>query len=81
MKIAIIIPSRLNAARLPRKPILPIQGTPMIARVLGQALKAQLGPVYVACDGDEIAAIVRNHGGTPLLTNPSLPSEIGRAHV
>lgn len=74
MSTVIIIPARLAASRLPNKPILPIQGIPMIARVFQQVSKADLGAVYVACDSTEIANIIHDLGGKVCLTDAALPS-------
>lgn len=74
MSTVVMIPARLAASRLPNKPLLPIQGIPMIVRVLQQAEKADIGPVYVACDGPDIEKIVLEAGGRAILTDPALPS-------
>lgn len=81
MKTAIIIPARLAATRLPHKPLLLIHGTSMISRVYQQAIKANLGPVYVACDGPEIASVIALAGGTAILTPPQLPSGTDRIYA
>ena len=59
----ILIPARMNSHRLPGKPLADICGEPMIVRVWERALTSQLGPVVVACDGEEIAAVIRKKGG------------------
>jgi len=64
----VLIPARLFATRLPRKPLADICGKPMIVRVLEQALNADIGPVAVACDDKDIADAVRDHGGKAVLT-------------
>lgn len=73
-KSIIVIPARLASTRLPNKPLAQIQGKPMIVRVMEQAMKADLGPVIVACCGSEIASIVRQAGGIAIETDPYLPS-------
>lgn len=70
----IIIPARLASTRLPNKPLADILGKPMIVRVMEQALKANMGPVVVACCGSEIARVVRAAGGIAIETDPDLPS-------
>ena len=72
-KPIIIIPSRMGSTRLPGKPLADINGTPMIVHVLRRALDSKLGPVVVACDGEEIAAVVRQAGGQAVLTKPDHP--------
>jgi len=70
----ILIPARLGSTRLPGKPLADICGVPMIVHVLRRALEADLGPVAVACAEAEIADVVRDAGGTAVLTDPDLPS-------
>ncbi|MGV2973979.1 3-deoxy-manno-octulosonate cytidylyltransferase [Roseibium alexandrii] len=64
----VIVPARLAATRLPRKPLADICGKPMIVRVLEQALNADIGPVAIATDDASIAEAVRDHGGTAVMT-------------
>ena len=73
-KFLIIIPARLASTRLPNKPLADILGKSMIQRVYEQAVKAQIGEVYVACDGEEIASEIRKFGGKAIITDPNLPS-------
>ena len=54
-KVIIIIPARLASTRLPNKPLAMIEGNTMIQRVYEQALKANLGDVIIATDGEKIA--------------------------
>ena len=77
-KIKIIIPTRLASTRLPRKALLEIVGKSMIARVYEQALKAEIGEVLVACDGEEIAAELQKIGANFVITDPNLPSGTDR---
>jgi 3-deoxy-manno-octulosonate cytidylyltransferase (CMP-KDO synthetase) len=65
----VLIPARLAATRLPNKPLAPIAGEPMIVHVWRRALEAGIGPVAVATDAQEIAAAVRNAGGTAVMTH------------
>ncbi len=77
----IVIPARLESTRLPRKPLADIGGIPMIVHVLRRAEAAACGPVYVACDGDDIADVVTEAGGHAILTDPELPSGTDRVHA
>jgi len=70
----IIIPARMAATRLPRKPLADIHCRPMIAHVVARAEAAAIGPVLVATDSEEIAAAVRAHGGEAVLTRADHPS-------
>tara|TARA_B100000965_G_scaffold405778_1_gene441240 strand:+ start:3540 stop:4283 length:744 start_codon:yes stop_codon:yes gene_type:complete len=67
-KIAIIIPSRLNAQRLPDKPLKLINNKEMILHVYDLALKTNLGEVIVATPDQKIIDTVQNHGGTAVMT-------------
>jgi len=74
MKILCIIPSRLNSTRLPRKPLLPIQGKSMIQWTYENAKRCSLlDDIIVATDSDEIASLIQNIGGRVEMTDPALP--------
>jgi 3-deoxy-manno-octulosonate cytidylyltransferase (CMP-KDO synthetase) len=77
----ILIPTRLAAARLPRKPLADIAGVPMILHVWRRAVAAELGPVVVASGDREIADIVEREGGRAVLTDPDLPTGSDRIHA
>ena len=77
----ILIPTRLAAARLPRKPLADIAGSPMILHVWRHAVAAEVGPVVVASGDREIADIVEREGGRAVLTDPDLPTGSGRIHA
>ena len=64
----ILIPSRLAATRLPRKPLAEIHGVPMIVHVWRRAMEAGVGPVVVACDAALIVAAIEAAGGRAVLT-------------
>jgi 3-deoxy-manno-octulosonate cytidylyltransferase (CMP-KDO synthetase) len=66
----IIIPARLAATRLPGKPLADLGGEPMIVHVWRRAMKAGIGPVFVATDSDRIADAVRAVGGEAVATGP-----------
>jgi 3-deoxy-manno-octulosonate cytidylyltransferase (CMP-KDO synthetase) len=66
----IIIPARLQATRLPGKPLADIAGKPMIQHVWERACAAERGRVVVATDADEIAAAIRKAGGEAVMTRP-----------
>ncbi|MGO3931126.1 3-deoxy-manno-octulosonate cytidylyltransferase [Rhodopseudomonas pseudopalustris] len=70
----ILIPARMAATRLPGKPLLDIAGLPMVVQVLRRAEAAGIGPVAVATDTDEIAAVVKAHGGQVVMTRADHPS-------
>lgn len=79
MKIICIIPSRLGSTRLPRKPLLPIQGKPMIQWTYENAMRCPLlAEVVVATDSEEIANCIRQIGGKVKMTDPALPTGSAR---
>ncbi len=68
MNTVCIIPSRLHSTRLPRKPLLPIQGKPMIQWTYENAHACrQLNKVVVATDAPEIAAVIQALNGETVL--------------
>ena len=81
MNTVIIIPARLGSTRLARKPLADINGLPMIVRCLKCVEKADVAPAYVATDSEEIAEVVRAHGGKVVMTDPDLPSGTDRAYA
>ena len=78
--ILTLIPARMQATRLPGKPMLEIAGKPMIWHVWKQAIRAELGPVCVATDSADIAACIEDSGGQAILTDPALPSGSDRIY-
>ncbi|MHB1949629.1 MAG: 3-deoxy-manno-octulosonate cytidylyltransferase [Gammaproteobacteria bacterium] len=73
MKILCVIPSRIGSTRMPRKPLLPIQGKPMVQRVYENALRCKVfSKVIVATDNLEIADIIKNMGGNIAMTDPDI---------
>ena len=57
-KIAIIIPSRLDAQRLPKKPLKLINSKEMILHVYEAALRSKAGEVYIASPDKEIIDLI-----------------------
>ena len=68
-KIAIIIPSRLNAERLPNKPLKFINNKEMILHVYDIAKLSNVGDVIVATPDQEILDLVKSHNGHAILTS------------
>ena len=68
-KTAIIIPSRLDAQRLPNKPLKLINNKEMILHVYDAAIKSNTGEVYVATPDEKIIDIVKNSGGNAIKTS------------
>ena len=78
--VLILIPARMAATRLPGKPLADIGGEPMIVHVLRRAQAAEIGPVVVATDSVEVAAIVDSAGGRAVMTRPDHASGSDRIH-
>ena len=74
MKNLIIIPSRLESARLPGKPLADINGDPMIVHVYKRAVEANIADVIVATGNIEIKKVIENAGGEAILTKQNHPS-------
>ncbi|MFL2885662.1 MAG: 3-deoxy-manno-octulosonate cytidylyltransferase [Candidatus Pelagibacterales bacterium] len=77
---AIIIPARLASTRLPNKPLLPINGKPMILHVWEQAVAAEIGKVIVATDSDQIKQVIFEAGGNCELTQSNHQSGTDRIY-
>ncbi len=79
MKVIAIIPARLAATRLPRKPLLSIAGKPMIQWVWEKATSVKtLEGVYVATPDREIFDAVEAFGGKAIMTSDSHQSGTDR---
>jgi len=70
----------MGSSRLPGKPLADIHGEPMIVHVWHRACEADVGPVAVATDNDEVAAAVRDAGGRAIMTSPDHPNGSSRIH-
>lgn len=71
MPVLGVIPARLGSTRLPRKPLLPLAGEPLITFVTRRI--ADLGicdRLVVATDAREVAAAVTDAGFEAVLTSP-----------
>ena len=68
-EIAIIIPSRLDAKRLPNKPLKLINDKEMILHVHEVACNANIGEVYVATPDQEVFDLIKKNGGKASLTS------------
>ena len=76
----IIIPSRMESKRLPGKPLLDIEGIPMVIRVAKQAIKSNSGLVYIACCDEEVFKTAKNYGINAVMTNPDHCSGTDRVY-
>ena len=65
-----LIPSRLNSSRLKEKPLLEIDGLPIIIHTLKRALLSKkLDKVIVCTDHKKIFDEVKKHGGEAMITS------------
>ena len=70
-KIALIIPTRLDAKRLPNKPLKLINNKEMILHVYDLAKKSRVDEVLVATPDEAIAQKIKNKGGKAIITKTS----------
>ena len=79
MKTLAVIPARLGASRLPRKPLRLLAGLPLVVRVWQRVESLQIADrCVIATDSDEVADAVRPHGAEAFLTSPNHPSGTDR---
>lgn len=76
----LLIPARMQAARLPGKPLADINGKPMIVHVWEKAMASKLGRVVVAAAEQAICDVVKAAGGEAVLTDPALPTGSDRIY-
>ncbi|HOV99067.1 MAG TPA: 3-deoxy-manno-octulosonate cytidylyltransferase [Bacteroidota bacterium] len=70
-----VIPARYASQRLPAKPLLDLEGKPMVQRVYEQAKKSKLlNRVIVATDDARIVSAVKGFGGEAILTPATIQS-------
>ena len=71
-RVAIIIPARFGASRLPGKPLADIHGKPLVAHVVERAREANgVDVLVVATDDERIAVAARSAGAEVILTGPA----------
>jgi 3-deoxy-manno-octulosonate cytidylyltransferase (CMP-KDO synthetase) len=78
--VLVLIPARMASSRLPGKALVEIAGKPMIVHMLALAESAALGPVAVATDSREVAAVVEAAGGRAVMTRAEHASGSDRIH-
>lgn len=64
MSFVVIIPARYASTRLPGKPLLDINGKPMIVHVLERARESGTERIIVATDHEDVARAVEAVGGS-----------------
>jgi len=79
MKILAVVPVRYEASRFPGKPLADLDGRPLVQWVYAAAVGCSAyDEVVVATDSEEIAARVREFGGSVELTRSDHPSGTDR---
>jgi 3-deoxy-manno-octulosonate cytidylyltransferase (CMP-KDO synthetase) len=68
VSFTVIIPARYGSTRFPGKPLADLAGKPMVVRVCERARESGALAVYVATDDERVAAAVRQHGFTVVMT-------------
>jgi 3-deoxy-manno-octulosonate cytidylyltransferase (CMP-KDO synthetase) len=75
---AVVIPARFASTRLPGKPLLDLDGIPMVVHVARRARASGARSVLVATDHAGIAEAVARHGFEAVMTAPDHPSGTDR---
>ena len=79
MKTLAVIPARLAATRLPRKPLRLLAGVPLVVRVWERVMSLGVADrCVVATDHADVAAILRDAGAECVLTRDDHPSGTDR---
>lgn len=79
MKTAIVIPARLGAERLHRKPLRDLGGLPLVLQVWRRVKAMGVADrVVVATDHDEVAAVARGAGAEVVMTSSDCSSGTAR---
>jgi 3-deoxy-manno-octulosonate cytidylyltransferase (CMP-KDO synthetase) len=79
LRILAVIPARLGATRLPRKPLRLLAGVPVIVRVMERVRALRVAErVVIATDSEEIIRCVEDAGGEAFPTAVSHPSGTDR---
>jgi 3-deoxy-manno-octulosonate cytidylyltransferase (CMP-KDO synthetase) len=79
MRALAVIPARLGATRLPRKPLRLLAGLPLVVRVWQRVNEIGVADrVVIATDSDEVATAARTSGADVVMTRASHPSGTDR---
>jgi 3-deoxy-manno-octulosonate cytidylyltransferase (CMP-KDO synthetase) len=75
MRVLAVIPARFGASRLPGKPLLDLEGVPVVVRVWERARKArQISDLVVATDDNRVVEVIERAGGQAVMTRRDHPS-------
>ena len=79
MKTLAVIPARLGATRLPRKPLRLLAGRPLVVRVWERVAAMEVAErCVIATDSEEVAAAARQNGAEAVITASDHPSGTDR---
>jgi 3-deoxy-manno-octulosonate cytidylyltransferase (CMP-KDO synthetase) len=79
MKTLAVIPARLGATRLPRKPLRLLAGLPLVVRVWQRVTQLNATDAcVVATDSEQIVEVLRKQGANVVLTREDHPSGTDR---
>ena len=79
MKTLAVIPARLGATRLPRKPLRLLGGRPLVVRVWERIAAMEVAErCVIATDSEEVASAARQNGAEAVLTSANHPSGTDR---
>ena len=79
LSILAVIPARLGASRLPRKPLRPLGGAPLVVRVWERVRSLGLADrVVAATESAEVMEVLASHGAEGVLTSAQHPSGTDR---
>lgn len=78
MAYTVVIPARFGSTRLPGKPLLEINGKPMVQRVWEQARLSAAGRVIIATDDVRIFDVAQTFGAQVCMTSPQHASGTDR---
>jgi len=79
MKTLAVIPARLGATRLPRKPLRLLAGRPLVVRVWERVSAMDVADrCVIATDSEEVAAAAKQNGAEAILTSTHHPSGTDR---
>jgi len=76
----VVIPARYGASRLPGKPLLDINGKPMIQHVYDRAIQSNASAVYIATDDERIMKVAEDFGANVCMTAADHRSGTDRIH-
>ena len=80
-RVLAVIPARMGSSRLPRKPLQPLLGEPLVLWVWRRVREMPfLDRVVVATDSAEVATVCGREGAEVRMTSPHHPSGTDRVH-